>query len=687
MPIKYIPYYPEPIEGQALLNNFTRTRRALAYRDNDKPAQRILRGMPLYEMNTIETVGENPNNNLIIRGECLSACAYLKARGIEIDLVYIDPPFASGANYAKRVYLRRNPKVAAAIAAVEAEVDDETLRAFEEIMYGDIWTKEAYLNWMYENLLAIRSVMNVNASIYVHLDYHIGHYVKVLMDEIFGEDNFRSEIVWKRTTAHNDSSNYGVNYDTVFFYSQTDEYTFNRVLQPYSAEYRARFNREDADGRKWADGNLTAKGLSGQGYWYEYKGFTSYWRCPPETMEKLDQEGRLHFTKTGGIRLKMYLDELQGMPCQALWDDINPVNSQADERTDYATQKPEALLKRIVEASSAPGMIVADFFGGSGVTAKVAHDLARNFIHVDVGINSIQTTRDRLKSAGASFHVLAVQDGVALFRNPAQTMEKLAALIPGLGKSAELNHFWAGGIQDSKDGLIPVYLPNLLDHREKLLDRVMLNRIVNEQIPLLPENIKRVRLYYVDMEDENEIGVFLKEYGLPLIMVELYDLKNILHEIVLSDEVAYTLTVQPAREIGAVDDWLLTIMRFHSDYLEQKIAAHNQKLQMNGNKKKARQKALVEAVEETESDDSGTFTRIEISEGGLELIELVSLDCTAIDGTWHSDAEVKIDKKGYVIRNGVKSKAFWDATITSSKRPLRLKVRNIAGDETVIQLD
>ena len=127
-------------------------------------------------------------------------------------------------------------------------------------------------------------------------------------------------------------------------------------------------------------------------------------------------------------------------------------------------------------------------------------------------------------------------------------------------------------------------------------------------------------------------------------------------------------------------------MRFHSDYLEQKIAAHNQKLQMNGSKKKARQKALVEAVEETESDDGGTFTRIEISKGGLELIELVSLDCTAIDGIWHSDAEVKIDKKGYVIRNGVKSKAFWDATITSSKRPLRLKVRNIAGDETVIRI-
>jgi len=112
MPIKYVPFYPEPIEGQALLNNFTRTRRALAYRDNDKPVQRILRGMPLYEVDKVEQVGENPDGNLVIRGECLSACAYLKDRGIQVDLVYIDPPFASGANYAKKIYLRRNPKVA-----------------------------------------------------------------------------------------------------------------------------------------------------------------------------------------------------------------------------------------------------------------------------------------------------------------------------------------------------------------------------------------------------------------------------------------------------------------------------------------------------------------------------------------------------------------------------------------------
>ena len=155
--------------------------------------------MPLYEVEDVERVGENPDGNILMRGECLSACAYLKEKGITVDLVYIDPPFASGADYAKKVYVRRNPKVAEAIFQAESELDVEEMKAFEEKMYGDVWDKERYLNWMYENLMAIKSVMSDNASIYVHLDYHIGHYVKILMDEIFGEGNFRNEIVWYYT--------------------------------------------------------------------------------------------------------------------------------------------------------------------------------------------------------------------------------------------------------------------------------------------------------------------------------------------------------------------------------------------------------------------------------------------------------------------------------------------------------
>jgi adenine-specific DNA-methyltransferase len=281
---------------------------------------------------------------------------------------------------------------------------------------------------------------------------------------------------------------------------------------------------------------------------------------------------------------------------------------------------------------------------------------------------------------GASFDILEVRDGVALFRNPAQTMEKLAALIPGLGQAEGLDDFWAGAIQDGKNGMIPVYLPNLLDHRAKLLDLPQINRIVNEQIPNLPDGVKKVIVYYVDIEDEKEARAFIREYGSPLVEVELRDLKTVLHEIVLNDEVDYTLTKT------AEGGWRVEITRFHSDRLAQKIEAHNQKLQLNAGNKKARQRKLEEAAQESE-ESLTELTPLEISENGLELIELVSLDCTADDGPWHSDAEIKIDKKGYVIRDGVRTKEYWDAAISSSRKPLRLKIRNIAGDETVVRVE
>ncbi len=175
MPVTYIPYYPNTIEGQAVLDNITRTRRLLRYRDNDKVIERIKRGMPLYETEIIETVGDAATENLLLRGECLTACAYLKDKNIQVDLVYIDPPFASGADYARKVYIRRNPKIAEAIKKAEEEMEIDELKAFEEKMYGDIWNKEDYLNWMYENLQAIKSIMSDTASIYIHLDWHIGH--------------------------------------------------------------------------------------------------------------------------------------------------------------------------------------------------------------------------------------------------------------------------------------------------------------------------------------------------------------------------------------------------------------------------------------------------------------------------------------------------------------------------------
>lgn len=677
MATKYISYYPNTLEGQALLDNFVRTRRILRYRDNDRIVEHIKRGMPLYEVESLEKRGANEKHNLMMHGECLSTCAYLKEQGIEVDLVYIDPPFASGADYAKKIYIRRNPLVQKAMKEAEQNLDNEEMKEFEEKMYGDIWDKERYLNWMYENLMAIKSVMSENASIYVHLDYHIGHYVKILMDEIFGEENFRNEIVWKRSTTHADAGFYGNNFDTIFFYTKGQGYIFNTVFQDYDESYLARFTHVDPDGRKWDSGNLTAKGLQGGGYEYEYKGVRSLWRCPKETMERLDKEGRLHFTSKGGIRSKVYLDELSGMPSQALWTDLNAVNSQAEERVDYATQKPEVLLERIIKASSNEGMLVADFFGGSGVTAAVAHKLNRRFIHGDVNINSLQTARDRLVNAGAEFEIKEVKDGVRLFRNPVQTMDKLRDnLIPGLTANAKLDsQYWAGSIMDSKYGMMPVYLPNLLDGSKRVLDKSEMMNIIHKALPDLPDEVKRVIIYYVDVEEINELRQFIEaENQQTLIEFELRDLKQVLDEVIMEDEAEWDL--QEAKDpLGLSMGWKLQLKSFHSDRVAKKVHDFNEKGVLQANKKRA-------------SGKSANFSKIKLSDEGLETIEWASVDCVNAEknAPWHSDMEVKIEKMGTVTINGKKTQDYWDASIVSDDKPLRLKIRNICGDETIFVL-
>ena len=438
MAIKYVPYFPTTVSGQAVLDNFVRTQRILRYRESDKVTERIFRGMPLYEVTETERVGEDASDNMIIHGECVSACAYLKEKGIKVDLVYIDPPFASGADYAKKVYIRRNPLVAKAMQQVEQELEDDELKAFEEKMYGDIWDKEKYLNWMYENLMAIRSVMSENASIYVHLDYHIGHYVKILLDEIFGEDKFLNEVIWKRTGAHNDAVKYGVVHDTIFWYSKNSEYIFNsKYVELTDIHKSTRFrNVEKETGRKFYPGPITAPG-SGPARIFRGKLLSPpqgrHWSYSQENIDVLEAQNRIYYSSTGIPYLKEYEDEYvaKGRRVQSIWDDILP-SKTGKELVDYATQKPESLLERVISASSNEGMVVADFFGGSGVTAAVANKLNRTFIHTDVNINSIQTARDRLKANGASFSIKKVQDGVTLYRNPVQTKDAITRIIPGL---------------------------------------------------------------------------------------------------------------------------------------------------------------------------------------------------------------------------------------------------------------
>ena len=675
MAIKYIPYFPNTLEGQAILDNFVRTKRVLRYRDNDQVIERIERGMPLYEMELKEQVGANLNQNKIIRGECLSACAYLKEQGIQVDLVYIDPPFASGADYAKKVYIRRNPLVAKAIEQAESELDIEDLKAFEEKMYGDVWDKERYLNWMYENLMAIKSVMSDDACIYVELDSHIGHYVKILMDEIFGEQNFINEIVWKRTFSHSDvgqgAKHLGRLHDVIFLYSKSENYTMNTVYTPYTDEYIKNFYKyQDKDGRRYRLVSLLGPGGASKGNpYYEVMGVTRYWAFSKESMQKMIDAGLVIQTKPGAVpQKKRYLDESEGVPLQDIWVDIAAVQGGALENANYTTQKPEALLERIIKTSSNENMVVADFFGGSGVTAAVAHKLKRNFIHNDIGINSIQTVRDRLIANKAEFEVLEIKDGVSLYRNPVQTMDKLKSLIPGLRNEDALDKFWEGSIVNTKHGMMPVYLPNLMDSTTRLLDKPLMNRIIREAMPDLPEDTKRVIVYYIDIIDRQEIEQFIKEQNTQTtIEIELRDLKQVLDNVVLEDEAAWEVSEMRDTLLGG---WKVDIKSFHSDRVLRKIDECNQKGQ---------QQALKKGKE---------FKPIEISDEGLETIEWVSLDCMNADpkAPWHSDEEIKIDRNGFVVRNGIKTQDFWDATIASEVKPLRLKIRNICGDETIYVL-
>ena len=657
MPVKYIPYYPNTVEGQAILDNITRTQRVLRYRENDKVYDRIKRGMPFYEVEPNETVGE-PSENLVIRGECISACAYLKEKGIKVDLVYIDPPFASGVDYAKKVIIRKNPKLAERIATAEQEMTLDELRVFEEKMYGDIWQKENYLNWMYENLTAIKSTMSENSSIYFHIDWHIGHYVKILMDEVFGEDNFKNEIIWQRVYSHNDTDKYGHIHDVIFYYTlKESEYIWNIQHTEYTEQYLKMYSMDDGDGRKYKVENTLGPG--GRGVWYDWKGHYRAWRYSEDNMKDLDAKGLLYHTSSGFPKKKIYLDDMPGKPLQTIWSDINVIAGQANELVNYATQKPEALLKRIIQSSSKENMVIADFFGGSGVTAKVANDLGRKFIHVDIGINSIQTVRDRLIEAKANFQILEVKDGVSLFRNPQQTMDKLKILIPGLLQGLPgISKFWFGAVIHSKEGTIPVYVPNLLNSQEKVLDIPTINIIINQELQNLEVNVKKVIVYYIDIDDQKELEKFIKENNATEIEVVLKDLKNLLHDVVIEDIIDFKTT-----QIN--DGFETEIKKFISDRLIQKIGEFNQK----GN---------LQSVAKGKQ-----FNPIIISEEGLELIELIALDGENTEGQWHSTTEIKIDKLGYVITNGVKSKNFWDGKIISDKKPLRIKVRNISGDETI----
>jgi len=330
--------------------------------------------------------GTNDNcQNLIVQGDNLqflktcyrNADPLIKDRVKDkVKLIYIDPPFATKSDFAAK------------------EGEDS---------YTDRVDRAEFIETLRERLIFLREILSDDGSLFLHLDLRMSHFGKVVLDEIFGRDRFLSEIIWKRSTAHSDNKVFGNLHDTILMYRKSDSYIFNPQFQDYDPRYvKQRYKHRDIDGRLYMDDNLTAMGLKGGGYDYSWKGVRKVWRCPLETMVRYEKQNRLHYSSKGVPRLKRYLDEMQGLAVPDIWIDIFPVNSQAKEALSYPTQKPEALLERIILASSNPGDLVMDVFAGSGTTAAVAEKLGRRWIVCDFGKHAIYTMQKRMLRIGES---------------------------------------------------------------------------------------------------------------------------------------------------------------------------------------------------------------------------------------------------------------------------------------------
>lgn len=359
-------YKFEPIKGYPMLN---------------WKGKRPYTSTQYYPAQLKESYGQSENDwmNKIFWGDNLQVMSHLlkEYRG-KVDLIYIDPPFDSKANYQKTIKLR-------------SKSIQNDLNSFEEIQYTDMWSNDEYLQFMYERLILIRELMSEQGSIYIHCDWHKNHYLRCICDEIFGADNFRNEIIWsyfgfKRSTT----KKFPQKHDTILSYSKTKDYYWDVQYVPHSDEYISRF-KKDENGRLYRD----------------------------------------DVNPTGGGARVIYLDEVPGNIVDSVWNDIPPVNPVAKERQNYPTQKPEKLIERIILASTKPGDLVFDCFMGSGTTQMVALKNDRKFIGSDINYGAVQIATKRLvgylkenKENKPGFNVFNVNN-YDVFKNPIEAKELL----------------------------------------------------------------------------------------------------------------------------------------------------------------------------------------------------------------------------------------------------------------------
>lgn len=364
-----------------------------------------------------ERYGEETNGwiNKIFWGDNLQVMSHLlkQYRG-QVKLIYIDPPFDSKADYKKKIEIKGVGK---------ATSDGST---FEEKQYGDIWTNDEYLQFMYERFILLRELLAQDGSIYVHCDWHKSSYLRMILDDVFGPENFRNEIVWsyfgfKRAT----SKKFPQKHDLIYSYTKSQDYVWNVQYVPHSEDYIKRF-KKDENGRLYRD----------------------------------------DVNPTGGGTRIIYLDEVEGNIVDSVWNDIPPVNPVAIERQNYPTQKPEKLLERIIKSSSNPGDLVFDCFMGSGTTQAVAMKLGRRFLGADINLGAIQTTTKRLVNVASELQPSLTDTDVKytgfevynvnnydFFRNPVEARDLIIQAL-------EIQPFEQSNVWDGeKDGRMVKIMP------------------------------------------------------------------------------------------------------------------------------------------------------------------------------------------------------------------------------------
>ena len=302
-----------------------------------------------------------------------------------IDLIYIDPPFNSNRNY----------------EVFWGETKEK--RAFEDRHEST----QAYIDYMRPRCVELARVLKKTGSFYYHCDWHASHYVKVMLDQILGENQFENEIVWKRYGAHSNSKGYGAVHDVILYYGGGDKLTFNRQFEPYDESYiEERFRFKDPDGRRWAEQNLNNPAVRRNLiYPFTAKNGITYappdngWKFTKERMAALDAAGGLHYPQkpTGRLRLKNYLDQMQGVPISDVWTDISVIGGTSPERLGYPTQKPLSLLERIINTSTKSGDIVLDAFCGCGTAIVAAQKLGRQWVGIDVSPTACRVMAKRLR--------------------------------------------------------------------------------------------------------------------------------------------------------------------------------------------------------------------------------------------------------------------------------------------------